>query len=169
MTEKDIKKLSRADLLQMLIDQSEELASVKERLAAAEKKLQDRTLVMDRAGSLAEAALQLNGVFEAAEASCQQYMENLRAVTARQEAVCEKREAEFILAITRQEEETQRVCDALRAETEAQCRDMVARAEAESNAYWEDVSARIDTYLSERKGLRELLAAMQAKKRNSDL
>jgi hypothetical protein len=46
---------------------------------------------------------------------------------------------------------------------------MVARAEAESNAYWEDVSARIDTYLSERKGLRELLAAMQAKKRNSDL
>lgn len=35
MTEKELRRLSRADLLEMLIAQSEELREVKERLAAA--------------------------------------------------------------------------------------------------------------------------------------
>ena len=51
---------------------------IRQELDEANQKLRDRTIRLEEAGSLAEAALLLNGVFEAAQAACQQYEENLR-------------------------------------------------------------------------------------------
>ena len=76
MTDKDLRKLSREDLLQLLLEQGRKVRQLREKLAAAEKALDDRMLKMDKAGSIAEASLQLNGVFEAAEAACRQYTDN---------------------------------------------------------------------------------------------
>ena len=42
MNEKDLRKLSRADLLEMLIDQSIELQTVRDRLSVAEEALQKK-------------------------------------------------------------------------------------------------------------------------------
>lgn len=78
MIEKEIRRLSRADLLELLIDQTREMNELRARLAAAEKELESRRIALDTAGSIAEAALKLNGVFEAAQAACNQYLENLR-------------------------------------------------------------------------------------------
>ena len=83
MTDKELKKLSRAELLEMLIElteRNEELQAENDRL---KEKLNDRTLVMDQAGSIAEAALRLNGVFEAAEKAANQYLESVRSMTER--------------------------------------------------------------------------------------
>ena len=76
MTEKALKRLSRADLLEMLIDQSKELQEVREKLEKAEAELQKREIAIHNAGSIAEASLMLNGVFEAAQAACKEYVEN---------------------------------------------------------------------------------------------
>lgn len=70
MTENELRKLSRSDLLQMLLDQSKELEAVKQKFAAAEAALRDKQIIIDEAGSIAEASLQLNGVFAAAQAAC---------------------------------------------------------------------------------------------------
>ena len=78
MTEKEIRRLSRADLLEMLIDQTREMNELRTRLEAAEKELASRRIRLEQAGSIAEAALKLNGVFEAAQAACNQYLENIR-------------------------------------------------------------------------------------------
>lgn len=85
MTDKELRKLSRRDLLQLLLEQSLEIQDLKKRLEEAEAALMDREIKIDLAGSIAEAALQLNGVFEAAEAACQQYLENVELLTKRQE------------------------------------------------------------------------------------
>ena len=77
MTEKELRRLSRADLLEMLIDQSLELEQTKKKLAAAEEALASRVIEINSAGSIAEAALRLNGVFEAAQAACDQYVQNI--------------------------------------------------------------------------------------------
>ena len=66
MTDKELRKLSRGDLMQILLDQSREIERLHKRLSEAEGALRDRTFKIDRAGSIAEASLQLNGVFEAA-------------------------------------------------------------------------------------------------------
>ena len=75
---KELKRMNRAELLELLIAQMEENERLEARLDEAEAQLQNRQLVMDHAGSIAEAALALNGVFEAAEAAAQQYLESVR-------------------------------------------------------------------------------------------
>ena len=40
--------------------------------------MSDRKLIQERAGSMAEAALQLNGVFEAADRAAREYLETIR-------------------------------------------------------------------------------------------
>lgn len=78
MTPKELRRLRRSDLMEMLLELSQENRELRRELEDAKRQLQDRTIRIREAGSLAEAALQLNGVFEAAQAACQQYEENLR-------------------------------------------------------------------------------------------
>ena len=78
MTQKELKRLKRKDLIEMLLSMSRENERLKIRLQTADQQLQDRRLVAEKAGSLAEMAFQLNGVFEAAQAACDQYQENIR-------------------------------------------------------------------------------------------
>ena len=66
MTEKELRKLNRTELLEMLIAQSKRLSRVEEELSAAQKELERRKIAITTSGSLAEAALKLNGIFEAA-------------------------------------------------------------------------------------------------------
>ena len=78
MTEKELRRLSRRELLEMLITRTMENERLTEELQQARKELSDRTLIQERAGSMAEAALQLNGVFEAADRAAREYLENIR-------------------------------------------------------------------------------------------
>lgn len=78
MTPKELRRLRRSDLMEMLLELSQENRELRRELEEAKRQLQDRTIRIREAGSLAEAALQLNGVFEAAQAACRQYEENLR-------------------------------------------------------------------------------------------
>ncbi len=78
MTEKELKKLNRAELLEMLIAQSKKLSRVEEDLAAAQKELGRREIAITTSGTLAEASLKLSGIFEAADKAAEQYLESLR-------------------------------------------------------------------------------------------
>lgn len=78
MTDKELRRLSRSELLEMMISLTEENEKLKIRLEQAEAQLRDRRILIDKAGSIAEAALQLNSVFEAADRAVQQYLENVR-------------------------------------------------------------------------------------------
>ncbi len=77
MTDKELRHLNRGELLQLLITQGEENRRLKEQLDEANQKLNERQLIMKNAGSIAEAALRLNGVFEAAEKAAQQYIDSV--------------------------------------------------------------------------------------------
>ncbi|MBM6775232.1 hypothetical protein [Olsenella profusa] len=78
MTDKELRHLSRAELLEMLLTQAEENEGLRRRLDEAEQALADRAIEIQRAGSLAEASLRLNKVFAAADQAAQQYLENVR-------------------------------------------------------------------------------------------
>lgn len=88
MTDKELKKLSRAELLEMLIAQSKEVASLKKQLQEANEKLENRRIMIENSGSIAEAALHLNSVFEAAQNAAEQYLENIK----RQSYICTEAE-----------------------------------------------------------------------------
>ena len=78
MTDKQLKKLSRRELLEMLILQTRKVENLEKQLEEANRKLADKRLLVENAGSLAEAVMKLNGVFEAAEKAAQQYVDNIR-------------------------------------------------------------------------------------------
>ena len=81
MTAKELKKLKRSELLEMLLARTEEVERLRAELDEAQKQLDDRTIVLENSGSIAEAALKLNGVFEAAEEAAKQYLENIERIT----------------------------------------------------------------------------------------
>lgn len=78
MTEKELKRMSRAELLELLIEQMEENERIQRKLDKAMALLTDRQITLERAGSIAKAALELNKVFEAADAAARQYVESVR-------------------------------------------------------------------------------------------
>lgn len=78
MTEKELRRLSRMDLLEMLLEQSRENERLQAELETVKKQLEDRRIMEQEAGSIAEAALRLNKVFEAAQQAADQYLENIR-------------------------------------------------------------------------------------------
>ena len=123
MEQKELKKLSRADLLEMLVDQSIELQQLQLKYEIAQKALEERVITIERAGSIAEAALQLNGVFEAAQRACDQYTANIEKLNARQHRIC-----------SRMEKETRENCRKMVAETRKECDRMLEEAQIQAVA-----------------------------------
>ena len=78
MTEKELRRLSRMDLLEMLLEQSREVERLQKELETVKTQLSDRRIMEQEAGSIAEASLKLNKVFEAAQQAADQYLENIR-------------------------------------------------------------------------------------------
>ncbi len=92
MTDKELKKLNRKQLLELLLAQARENAALKTEIARLEEKLHSREVQVSQAGNLAEAALQLNGVFEAAQAAASQYLLNVKLMAGVSREVAERQE-----------------------------------------------------------------------------
>ena len=92
MTDNDLKKLNRTELLELLVEQSKKIDQLQAQLDEANRKLADRQIEIDKAGSIAEASLRLSGVFQAAEEAAEQYLENIRRLSGEQEKVCARME-----------------------------------------------------------------------------
>lgn len=114
MPELQLKKLSRRDLLEMLIEQGRENDNLKAALQEAANRLKSRELTMQNAGSMAEAALVLNEVYEAADAAAKQFLENVQRR-------CDERQQQADAIV----EEARAKADAILAQTEAKCSDML--------------------------------------------
>ena len=78
MIEKDLRKLRRAELLEIMLDQSYEIDQLRKRVKELEAQLEDRRIKIENAGSIAEASLQLTKVFEEAQKAADLYLENIR-------------------------------------------------------------------------------------------
>ncbi len=90
MNEKELKKLNRAELLELLLVQTKESERLRTKLAKAEQLLSDRQLQLEQAGDIAHAALEINGVMEAAQAAAQQYLDNIARMEQETQLRCEQ-------------------------------------------------------------------------------
>ncbi len=78
MTEKEVRKLSRLELLDILVEQGKENDRLKEELSAAKEELASRQIAVEKSGTMAEAAMRLSGVFEAADKAAEDYFVNVK-------------------------------------------------------------------------------------------
>ena len=78
MTDKEFKRLSRSQLIDIIYElqlKQEELAAENERLSKA---LADKRLRISQVGNLAEAALEIHNVMQAAQEAAEHYLEEVR-------------------------------------------------------------------------------------------
>jgi len=73
LTEKELRKLNRYQLLELLIIQTARADKLQKKLEDAEAEINDKSIRLTALGSIAEASLQLGGVFEAAQKAADIY------------------------------------------------------------------------------------------------
>ena len=116
--EKELRKMNRTELIEIIYALKKEEEEVNQKLEEAEQQLQNRTIQIAKAGSIAEAAMELNHVFASAQKAADEYLNSVRAANeeAEQYAKRIRKEAEEeALAIrAKTEEET----ELLRKQTE---------------------------------------------------
>ena len=136
MTERELKRMSRTEVLELLLSQTNRIEELEAKLTEANEKVASRQIQLEQAGSIAEASLQLSGIFKDAQIAADQYLENMK----------------------RMEEETKIKSEQLLANTQVQCDEMVAKAKKESQDYWDDVSKKLEDFCSSYTGLNDLLS-----------
>lgn len=78
MTDRELRRLTREDLLDIIYELQQRTQRLEQENETIRKQLSDRTMKLENAGSIAEAALAVNGVFEAAQAAADQYLAQVR-------------------------------------------------------------------------------------------
>lgn len=124
MNNNDLRRLRRKDLVELMLVQAKEIEELKSKLAQAQQELADRKIRIEKAGSIAEASLQLSGIFQAAQEACSLYTYNMEALARQQEAQCAR----------------------LEQETRVQCNRMLESAQKQANACWEDICRKIQQH-----------------------
>ena len=94
MTEKELKKLNRYQLLELLVRQTERADQLQKKVEELEERLEARELNLSKLGSIAEAAMHITGVFEASQQAADLYLE------------AAKKQADDILAAARGQAES---------------------------------------------------------------
>ena len=116
MQRKELKRLSRMDLIELLIERQaeterllQELEETRQELEETREALAERLDTIDEAGSIAEAALSLSGIFEKAQKAADEYLDSIEIMR----------------------EETVRHCKEMEEETRLRCRNIVQNAKDE--------------------------------------
>lgn len=78
MTEKELKKLNRYQLLELLLAQTERADGLEQKVEQLQAQLDERELRFARLGSIAEASVCVSGVFEAAQKAADLYLESAK-------------------------------------------------------------------------------------------
>lgn len=141
MTDKEIRKLGRPELLELLIEQTRRKEELEQQVTDLQAQLKSRDIRLSQAGSIAEASLQVSRVFEEAQQAADQYLQNIQ----------------------RLEREQQAATDQILGEARKQAEAIVSQAREESGAYWQEVSQKLERFYDDHKGLRELIRYMELK------
>ena len=135
MTEKELRRLGRGDLLNLLLEQSRENQRLREQLQAAER-------------------------------ACQQYTENIARLSQHQQVICARREKESQKKALQIVADAQKQAEDATAAAQKQCDEMLKKAKAESQAYWDAVSAKITSITNAHAELRQLFSQISAREKD---
>lgn len=83
MTEKQLRKLSRMELLEILLKQRKKIDALEKQLEEVQKEAEDRRILISQKGSIAEASLALTKVFQEAQKAADLYLDNIRGTVNR--------------------------------------------------------------------------------------
>ena len=75
---KELKKMSRKELLEILLEQAKRIEELENKIEKLNEKLESKKVIFKNAGSLADASLQLSGIFNVAQEAAEIYLNNIK-------------------------------------------------------------------------------------------
>ena len=159
MTDKEFKRLSRSQLIEIIYQfqiKVEELTKENQTLNTA---LEDKRLRITRAGNIAEAAMEVNNVMQAAQNAAQQYLNEIQALYSEIDTECQKlrnKAAAEADLVTRQAKAD---AEAMLAQAREQGSAVISRAREEANALLSRAQTEADTLLSQARTEADAIAA----------
>ena len=115
MISKELKKLNRRELVDVIYQLKKNEEQMREQIAALEAELQDRRIHLSVAGSIAEAATDITGIFSVAQSTADLYLREISSMKEDAEKECEKMIEEAKKKVATIIEDGQRQYDALAA------------------------------------------------------
>lgn len=99
MTEKELKKLNRFQLLELIIMQTEEMQKLTAELEQTKALLKKQQITMASAGNIAQASMKLSGIFEVAQMAADMYLNSVKEYADKADKIIEeaKQQAEQII------------------------------------------------------------------------
>ena len=79
MPDRELRHMRRTELVEIILALKQSEDQLRAENAALSAQLQERQIHIENAGSIAQAALELNKVFEAAQAAADEYVASVRA------------------------------------------------------------------------------------------
>ena len=140
MTDKEFKQLNREQLIDIIYQLQLQVDELTEKNHSLEKALVDKRIRINNAGSIAEAALEINECFRNAQVAAEQYLSEIKAMREETEAECERTFAE---ARAKAEAECERTLAAAQAKAE----EIIANAQKNQVDYDIAVEAILNEYV----------------------
>ncbi|MBQ9968168.1 MAG: hypothetical protein IJO88_05550 [Oscillospiraceae bacterium] len=131
MVGKELKRLSRRELVDIIYQLKKNEQEKLEQIAALEEELRDRRIRISVAGSIAEAAIDITNVFSAAQSAADRYLHEIERMKEDTEAQC-----------ARKIEETDRKVAEILQNSEKKYDELEARCER-GRRKWEQLRAEI--------------------------
>ena len=88
MTDKEFKRLSRAELIDIIYQFQLQVDKLTEENRELERELKEKRLRLSNAGNIADAALEINNCFRSAQNAAEQYLNEIKVI--REEAEAER-------------------------------------------------------------------------------
>ena len=145
MTDKEFKRLNRAQLIDIIYQFQLKIDTLTEQKKELERELADKRLRLNNAGNIADAALEINDCFRSAQNAAEQYLNEIKAIR-------EETEAQRHRILSETQEQRERIL----SETQEERQRIIAEAQAEaeviiagSKKARDDYDAAIETILQE--------------------
>ena len=113
MIRKELKKLNRRELVDIIYQMKKNEQDLQKKIAALEETLQEKRIRISKAGSIAEAAASITDVFSAAQKSADLYLQEIACRREETERQCAKRIEETNHTVARILSEAEKKCTAL--------------------------------------------------------
>lgn len=157
MADRELRKLSRLELIDLIYQLRSENVELEQRLNEYEEKLSDRTITVENAGSIADAALALNEVFETAQRTVDQYLYSVKVAYADQETQIQKTKQQCEQMLSEATEEAEKI----RSDAEKERMEKLAAADRECKKKYDQLVARANQYIREHPEARVLFIKQQ--------
>lgn len=119
---------------------------------------QDSSVILaTEVGSIAQLAMEMNGVFEAAQRAADQYLETVCHHAQRQLESASRRDSGCVDRMEKLLADTRTRCSDMEAKTIRRCEEMTEQARREAQSYWDDAYEKMEAYLGRHEEIRSVV------------